>query len=426
MMLGTPQYISPEQARGLRDLGPATDIYSLGVVIYELVVGRVPFNADTPYSIIHDHIYTALPLPTEVNAEVPLLVEQVLLRALAKEPEARYASATQMVEALRAAFEDSSQPVMAMSVPSPQDQTALPPDFGTPMQITPTTEWPDTTVPPALSPEAARARKRHGKLWKFGGIGALLLICLASLFLIARTVSDSETPSQPTTNPSDNQPPPSPLPIGQLPELSLAEAQALVAQYPDDPLAHLALALAAAKEDNRELTYLSLATATRLLNDPSGERTALIARQATRAGYTDLATWLYLDALTRSKLTPNVRNEAGSFLYSIANSNPLQTRITTSLFADRREPNALVSTFHALAILQANRALAQRQAMKYLSEAFQADEDIAEAYLVRGLYYQATGQIDNAMADWTHAAQLDNAPDWVKFEAHELQRAYQP
>jgi len=62
-IMGTPQYISPEQAMGKKDLDAGTDIYSFGVMLYEMVVGQVPFSADTPFSIIRDHIYTPLPLP---------------------------------------------------------------------------------------------------------------------------------------------------------------------------------------------------------------------------------------------------------------------------------------------------------------------------------------------------------------------------
>lgn len=103
MILGTPQYISPEQAAGQAELTPATDIYSLGVILYEMVVGRVPFNADTPYAVVHDHIYTPLPLPSEVNPQVPPPVEAVLVRALAKQPTDRYESATAMIADFRAA-----------------------------------------------------------------------------------------------------------------------------------------------------------------------------------------------------------------------------------------------------------------------------------------------------------------------------------
>lgn len=107
MMLGTPQYISPEQALGKQDIDARTDLYSLGVVLYELIVGQVPFSGDTPYSVIHDHIYRALPLPHEVNPAVPPQVEAVLLKALAKEPSGRYATAKTMMAALREALDAS-------------------------------------------------------------------------------------------------------------------------------------------------------------------------------------------------------------------------------------------------------------------------------------------------------------------------------
>ncbi len=65
-IIGTPQYISPEQAMSKSDLDFRTDIYSLCVMMYEMTVGRVPYNADTPFAVIHDHIYTPLPLPRKV------------------------------------------------------------------------------------------------------------------------------------------------------------------------------------------------------------------------------------------------------------------------------------------------------------------------------------------------------------------------
>jgi len=102
MLMGTPHYISPEQARGESDLDEGTDVYSFGVVLYELVVGRVPFDSDTPFSIIHDHIYSPLPLPCNVNPDVSESVQLVLLKALAKDREDRFKLVDEMVAAFRA------------------------------------------------------------------------------------------------------------------------------------------------------------------------------------------------------------------------------------------------------------------------------------------------------------------------------------
>jgi len=99
MIMGTPQYISPEQALGKKELDEGTDIYSFGVMLYEMVVGQVPFSADTPFSIIHDHIYSPLPIPHIINSSVPEPVERVLLKALAKERTDRYTTVDEMVNA---------------------------------------------------------------------------------------------------------------------------------------------------------------------------------------------------------------------------------------------------------------------------------------------------------------------------------------
>src|SRR3990172_103084 len=107
-LLGTPHYISPEQARGEQNLDAGTDIYSLGIVLYQLCLGRVPFNSDTPFSIIHDHIYTPLPLPRSINAKIPEGLEKVLLKALAKDRQDRFKNVADTVQAFERAVQGIS------------------------------------------------------------------------------------------------------------------------------------------------------------------------------------------------------------------------------------------------------------------------------------------------------------------------------
>ncbi|MDZ4769453.1 MAG: protein kinase [Chloroflexota bacterium] len=110
VVLGTPQYISPEQAMGRRDLTSATDLYSFGVVIYEMIVGRVPFSSDTPFSTIHDHIYRPLPLPSAVNPQLTPAIDAALEKALAKSPEDRFENARTMVMAVLDALDAANLP----------------------------------------------------------------------------------------------------------------------------------------------------------------------------------------------------------------------------------------------------------------------------------------------------------------------------
>jgi serine/threonine-protein kinase len=105
-IIGTPDYMSPEQGIGKR-VDERSDIYSLGVVLYEMVAGRLPFRAETPIATVFQHVYEAPPLPRIVNPKVPGPVEQVIVKALAKNPDDRYANVSAMLQALRGALSDS-------------------------------------------------------------------------------------------------------------------------------------------------------------------------------------------------------------------------------------------------------------------------------------------------------------------------------
>src|SRR5947209_18442834 len=94
-IIGTAQYLSPEQAKGA-PVTPASDIYSVGIVLYEMLTGTVPFTGDTPLEIAMKHLSATPEPPSELRPEIPRELDMVVLRALAKDPEDRYATAAEM------------------------------------------------------------------------------------------------------------------------------------------------------------------------------------------------------------------------------------------------------------------------------------------------------------------------------------------
>lgn len=105
IVLGTADYLSPEQARG-ETLTASSDLYSLGVVMFEMLAGRPPFVGPTAVSIAMQHASTNPPLLRQFNPTVPVSVEQIIMRTLEKEPEYRFQSAAEMQQALRQCAKD--------------------------------------------------------------------------------------------------------------------------------------------------------------------------------------------------------------------------------------------------------------------------------------------------------------------------------
>jgi serine/threonine-protein kinase len=227
-LLGTPHYISPEQARGAQDLDEGTDIYSFGIVLYQLAVGRVPYSSDTPFSIIHDHLYTPLPMPRSINDKIPEDLERVLLKALAKDRPDRFASVEELVEA----FDKAARGI------SPWDEQ----EAGASISVEAIAE---SAADPIAEVEI-RPRPRRWA-WVGGGLAFALLSLVTFGFAMGGAAGEQvDRGSQRPAVASVDQVPPGPF-DGPA-QGAIPSAWQWVNEEPDNPEAHLELAQALAAE----------------------------------------------------------------------------------------------------------------------------------------------------------------------------------
>jgi serine/threonine protein kinase len=123
-IFGTAKYMAPEQAYGISD-DPRVDVYSLGVVAYELLTGRVPFTGQGNFEIVTRHVYEPPRPPRELRPELPAALEAVVLRAMEKKPENRFATMEEFGRALRRVAEDGApRPGIAGASPRPMTEPA--------------------------------------------------------------------------------------------------------------------------------------------------------------------------------------------------------------------------------------------------------------------------------------------------------------
>ena len=109
-IVGTLEYMSPEQIKG-EEADARSDIYSLGILLYEMLTGRAPFNSRSEYELMKDQVEKAPPPPTRFAAHIPLAVEEPIMRSLAKKPEARFKSALEFRAELLAAIGKNTNPL---------------------------------------------------------------------------------------------------------------------------------------------------------------------------------------------------------------------------------------------------------------------------------------------------------------------------
>lgn len=207
-LIGTPAYMSPEQAMGEKG-DHRVDIYSLGVVLFHMVTGHLPFDADTPLAVVMKQVNDPVPLPITFNPDVPLDLQDVILKALAKDPNDRFQTAVEMAAALRsvnlnkqhgAAVPPPAKPPTAVS-DTPQPQAAPPTEILPPNEAAAALPVPPTT-------------KRPAWLWAAAGI-LLLLIIGGGLFfsgILGNEATATSTTLAAVSNEETNTPQPTTVP----------------------------------------------------------------------------------------------------------------------------------------------------------------------------------------------------------------------
>ncbi|MBS1249493.1 MAG: Serine/threonine-protein kinase PrkC [Chloroflexi bacterium] len=449
MMLGTPQYISPEQAKGVSDLDQGSDIYSLGVMMYELLVGRVPFSADTPFSIIHDHIYSPLPLPREVNPEISNAVERVLLKALAKDRQDRYPDIAAMREVFQRVFEGDevidkrvslvkeeeeptlpptpgvreAQTAQPLGEDSPPPESAYPPDQTPgpapesgqpPAETDPSPEVAPSVltstaeaVPPsptkeekvaAPSPKAAKKRFIPSWVW-WMVLPALILVCLGGVVLKRATDAPGPEAIVESVEREDR---------------DLAAVKSDVAQNPDDPKLRMELAIAyweegqfseAKPEANKAFDFAK--------EDPQlySEFGDMLAEHGI---------WVYaaISYALAEQHMPNPPEGIYDLIHQAvyyAAFNPMAADVLSSSGLEF-EPG-LIEVVEGRAALM-NEDFAQTES--FLNAALAQQPDLPEAHLLEVDLLRKRGEKVAALRVLEELEKSDNLPDWIQEEIRQI------
>jgi serine/threonine-protein kinase len=206
-IIGTAQYLSPEQARGA-PVDQTSDLYSVGVVLYEMLTGQVPFTGDTPLEIAMKHLSEVPKPPSELRPEVPHDLDSIVLRALAKDPADRYQSADEMDADLQRLLEglpvDPETETAATAVLSGAGVLAAAP---TSVMTRPTTAVPTRAAPPGATPPAGYygyegPPRRRRPIWPWVLSILLLLAAGAAAWFAYTKIQDQLNQNKPVAVPA--------------------------------------------------------------------------------------------------------------------------------------------------------------------------------------------------------------------------------
>ncbi|MEY3561094.1 MAG: Stk1 family Ser/Thr kinase [Actinomycetota bacterium] len=196
-IIGTAQYFSPEQARG-ETVDGRTDLYSTGVILYELLAGRPPFKGESAVSVAYQHVSEAVVPPSQFNPHVSQELDAVVLRAMAKERDQRFQSAEEFREHLLAAVNGQGMPTAPkpVAVPAPQTEVLSGPTTLMETNSGLATELIDgfQTMPSATVPNSGAGKIGAGVIW---GLGTGVAVILIGLLFWVMNLGGAGTPVTP-------------------------------------------------------------------------------------------------------------------------------------------------------------------------------------------------------------------------------------
>ncbi len=199
-VMGTASYFSPEQAQGFA-VDARSDLYSLGVVLFELVTGRPPFVGDSPVAIAYKHVQERPPRPSDVVSGVPAGLEAVILKLLSKDPANRYLSADDLRADLRR-FLDGQRTIAEQPVAAPVSNATVA-NAAVAGAAVAGAESMTTRVAKALPPTPPPVDERKDRTGLFIGIALVLVLALAGLaFWLVRSLQDEKSAAEQVSVPT--------------------------------------------------------------------------------------------------------------------------------------------------------------------------------------------------------------------------------